>query len=72
LQQRQLFAGMDQHGRHVRHIGAMAAELNQPDRAVTACVQAGGEFSQDSVRVLAGLIDQCCKVALGVEHGSTS
>ena len=59
---------MHQHGRQVG-VDAMMAKLHQPDRAIAAAVQVGGKIAQDFIRVLVLVVDQSCKVALGVEHG---
>src|SRR3984885_10913047 len=48
------------------------AQLDQPDRPITAAVEVGGEVAQDSIRVFIAFIDKCGKIALRVEHEAPS
>jgi len=68
LEQWQFLAGVDQHGRQLRCIDAMMAELDQSDRAISARIQIGGKPAQDLIRILILLVEQGSKIALGVKH----
>ena len=72
LEQLQFLAGVNQHRRQFRRIGAVVACLHQPDRAIAAAVQIGSEFAQDLVGILVPLVDHGGEVALRVKHHAPS
>jgi hypothetical protein len=63
---------MDQQRGRPWRVKAMAADLNETDCANAACVQIGGKFAQDPVRIVVCLVDEGGEVALGVEHDGHS
>jgi hypothetical protein len=63
---------MDQHGGQFWRIDTMVAELNQPDRPISAAAEVGGKTAQYFVRILILIIDQRGEIALGVKHDEPS
>jgi hypothetical protein len=63
---------MEQHGGQFWRIDTMVAELNQPDRPISAASEVGGKIAQHSVRVLILVIDQRRQIALRIKHDEPS